>query len=63
MQTDASDPDSDETDQELAEMKEILESAKRRPFSDSRRSGHDEINPYGNSDFLNGVLGNMCFVS
>jgi hypothetical protein len=63
MQTDASDPDSDETDQELAEMKNILESAKRRPFSDSRRSGYDEINPYGNSDFLNGVLRNMRFVS
>jgi hypothetical protein len=56
MQTDASDPDSDESDVELAGMKQILESAKFRPFSDSRRSAHDEINPYGNSDFLNGVL-------
>jgi hypothetical protein len=53
-QLDASDPDSDETDTELAEMKKILETAKCRPFSDSRRSVHDEINPYGNSDFLNG---------
>lgn len=56
MQTDASDPDSDETDDDLAAMKSILESAKCRPFSDSRRCAHDEINPYGNSDFLNGAL-------
>ncbi len=56
MQTDVSDPDSDETDKELGEMKKILESAKCRPFSDSRRCEHDEINPYGNSDFLNGAL-------
>ncbi len=56
MQTDISDPDTDETDEELGEMKKILESAKCRPFSDSRRCEHDEINPYGNSDFLNGAL-------
>ena len=54
MQTDASDPDSDEIDEELAEMKKVLETAKGRPFLDSRRSLHDEINPYGNSYFLNG---------
>ena len=56
MQTDASDPDTDESDVELSVMKQILESAKCRPFSDTRRCRHDEINPYGNSDYLNGVL-------
>jgi hypothetical protein len=62
MQTDASDPDSDETDKELADMKKILETAKCRPFLDSRRCSHDEINPYGNSDFLNGQsTNNACF--
>jgi len=62
MQTDASDPDSDETEKELADMKKILETAKCRPFLDSRRCSHDEINPYGNSDFLNGQsTNNACF--
>jgi hypothetical protein len=60
MQTDASDPDSDESDVELASMKQILETAKFRPFLDSRRCSHDEINPYGNSDFLNGVSVHPC---
>jgi hypothetical protein len=62
MQTDASDPDSDETEKELADMKKILETAKCRPFLDPRRCSHDEINPYGNSDFLNGKsTNNACF--
>jgi hypothetical protein len=63
MQIDASDPDSDESDVELSALKQILERAKSRPYSDTRRCSHDEINPYGNSDYLNGVLVGSLFFS